>query len=51
MKFKFKKKVLKFEISIFKSLPRFLSLYEFRNFYISKTTKKDGKFSSHFVGL
>ena len=37
MKFEFKKRVLKLEISTFKSLPHFLSLYEFGNFYIPKT--------------
>ena len=51
MKFKFKKRVLKLEISTFKSLSHFLSLYEFDNFYIPKTTEKDEKFSSHFVDL
>jgi len=37
MKFKLKKKkILKLEISTFKSLSYFLSLYEFGNFYIQK---------------
>ena len=44
MKFKFKKKVLKLEISTFKSLLIFLSLYEFDNFYIKITSEKDEKF-------
>jgi len=36
MKFKFKKKILKLEISTFKSLSHFLNLCEFGNFYIQK---------------
>jgi len=36
MKFKLKKRILKLEISTFKSLSHFLSLCEFGNFYIQK---------------
>jgi len=36
MKFKFKKRILKLEISTFKSLSYFLSLCEFDNFYIQE---------------
>jgi len=36
MKFKLKKRILKLEISTFKSLLYFLSLCEFDNFYIQK---------------
>ena len=39
------------EISTFKSLSHFLSLYEFDNFYIPLRAEKDEKFSSHFVDL
>jgi len=46
MKFKFKKWILKLEISTFKSLSHFLSLCEFGNFYRKLWAKKDGKFSS-----
>jgi len=46
MKFKFKKRVLKLEISTFKNLPHFLNLYEFDNFYIKLRAEKDRKFST-----
>ena len=54
MKFEFKKRVLKLEISTFKSLSHFLSLYEFDNFYVTYQklrAEKDENFSSHFVDL
>jgi len=45
MKFKFKKRVLKLEISTFKNFPHFLSLYfEFGNFYIQKTIAEKENF-------
>jgi len=48
MKFKFKKRVLKLEISTFKSLPHFLSLYEFDLIftYQKLRAEKDGIFFS-----
>jgi len=52
MKFKFKKTVLKLKIPTFKSLPHFLSLYEFVIFTYQKLrAEKNEKFSSHFVDL
>jgi len=52
MKFKFKKRILKLKISTFKSLPHFLSLYEFVIFTYQKLrAEKNEKFSSHFVDL
>jgi len=56
MKFKFKKRVLKLEISTFKNLPHFLSLFfKFTSLvifiYQKLRAEKDGKFSFHFVGL
>jgi len=52
MKFKLKKKILKLEISTFKSLSYFLSLCEFDSFYIQKIMSlKRWKIFSHFVGL
>jgi len=47
---KFKKKILKLEISTFKNLSYFyVSLIIF--IYRKLWAEKDGKFSSHFVGL
>jgi len=51
MKFKFKKRVLKLEISIFKSLPHFLSLYEFDNFYTKNELKKTEKIFFSLCGF